>query len=103
MEKKNGVGNIVVGESNFATILPGHIFKVPEVRKLFHPHAVVMYFSETLEQVIPGLWLIEIILVDNPDTRLVIDLAKLNLSERQKQELIKYKGVPKDFFRLKNN
>jgi len=95
MEKKEKNGNVVPGRDNFATILPGHIFKVPEIRNNFHPNSVVMYFCETLERVSPELWLIDIVLADKPGIREPIDLKKLNLSQRQKEELRLRRRVPK--------
>ncbi len=100
IQEKEIVGNFAPGKSNVATILPGHIFNVPEIRKDFHPHSRVIYFPETLERILPGLWLIDIVLADNLfGSREPIDLKKLKLSEVQKQEFIENNGVPKDFFK----
>jgi hypothetical protein len=81
----------IAGIGYYATICASHLANDPEFRKKYTPGALVRYLPETIEILEDeGIVLISIILVsdDNPEM-IVIQLAKLNLSEPQFVGLLK--------------
>lgn len=81
-----------------AEIRKGHIFRIPEIRNVFHPNQAVAFNIYTLKVLEDGLMPLVVIDIFINGEIATIDLSKLRLSLANKRIFNSLKILPENYF-----